>query len=220
MIKCVVFDAYGTLYDVFSVVKQGETEYPGHGEQISQIWRQKQLEYTWLRTLMNEYKNFWDITRDSLCFTLDSLHLPYSQQKIERLMEAYLHLEIYPEIISAMQLFRPRRMAILTNGNPEMINPLISKNGLAPFLDATLSADSVKLFKTRPEVYQLAVDFFQVNKDEVLFVSSNGWDVTGAKAFGFHVGWINRLGKPVEKLGFQPDYVMSNLLELAQKISG
>lgn len=218
MFKGIVFDAYGTLFDVFSLSQKCEKEYPGKGNEISKIWRQKQLEYSWLHTLMNWYENFWQITEDALCFSLKSLNLSYDTNKINQIMNSYFNLTIYEEIIQALQAFRPRKLAILTNGNAKMIDKLLIDTKLNKYLDGFLSADEVQLFKPRPEVYQLAVDYFNLDKSEILFVSSNAWDIAGAKSFGFTVGWINRLKNPPEELGFKPDYIVSNLLELVQKI--
>ncbi len=220
MIKGVAFDAYGTLFDVYSVAQKCEKEYPGKGAQISQIWRQKQLEYSWLRTLMDRYENFWEITKEALCYALEDLGLQYNQQKIENIMNSYLYLETYPEVAEALQKFRPYKLMILTNGNSEMLDQLLINTGVNKLLDEFISAHTVKLFKPKAEVYQLAVDCFKVNRDEILFVSSNAWDIAGAKSFGFTVGWINRLNKPTERLGFQPDYIVSSLLKLAQKTTG
>lgn len=218
MFKGVAFDAYGTLYDVFSVTQNCEIEYPGKGEEISKLWREKQLEYSWLHTLMGNYKNFWQITEDALCYALKSLGLLFDKNKIDKIMCAYFNLNTYPEVVEALQKFRPRKLAILTNGNAEMLDKLVVHSGLNKYLDVFLSADAVHVFKPKPEVYQLAVDSFGVNKSEILFVSSNAWDIAGAKSFGFTVGWINRLNKPSEQLGIHADYTVSNLLELVQKI--
>ncbi len=219
MFKGVVFDAYGTLYDVFSVAQKCEHEYPGKGDEISKIWREKQLEYSWLQTLMGHYQNFWKITEDALRYSLECSGLPYDENKINEIMSSYFNLNVYPEVIEALQKFRPRKLAILTNGNADMFDKLIAGTGLNQYLDEFLSADTVQLFKPKPEVYQLAVDSFEIGKSEILFVSSNAWDIAGAKSFGFTVGWINRLNKPFEQLGVQADYIVSNLLELAQKVA-
>ena len=218
MIKSVVFDVYGTLYDVFSVTKKCDCLYPGKGEQISKTWRNKQLEYTWLRTLMNRYENFWDVTKDALYYALDSLDLKYDSNKINDIMDAYLNLAPYPEVADALQKFQPRKLAVLTNGNTDMIDKLVVVTGLDKFFQGILSADTVQLFKPKPEIYQLAVDFTKTSKKEILFVSSNAWDIAGAKSFGFTVGWINRFNQPPEKLGVQADYIATNLLELAERI--
>lgn len=220
MIKGVVFDAYGTLFDTFSVAQECEKEYPGKGVQISQIWRQKQLEYAWLHILMDHYKNFWEITKDALCYALEELGLRYNEEKIKSIMNSYLYLKVYPEVVEALQSFRPNKLMVLSNGNPVMLNQLFINTGLSKLIDEFISADTVKLFKPKTDVYQLAVDSSKVKRNEILFVSSNGWDIAGSKSFGFTVGWINRLNKPVEKLGFQPDYIVSDLLELARMTKG
>ena len=218
MLKGIVFDAYGTLFDVFSVAQKCEKEYPGRGDEISQIWRQKQLEYSWLQTLMGQYKQFWNITEDALCYALKSLELFYNEDNIKSLMDSYYNLTVYSDVEEALQKFRPRKLVILTNGNAEMFDHLLVNTGMNQYLDGFLSADTVKLFKPRPEVYQIAVDYLGINKNEILFVSSNAWDIAGAKSFGFSTGWINRAHKPCEQLGVQPDYIVSSLLELAQKM--
>ncbi len=218
MIKAVVFDAYGTLYDVHSVVKKCEKIYPGKSVQISQIWRQKQLEYSWLRSLMDRYQDFWSLTGDALCYALDELNLQYSQETIEEILNAYLYLEPYPEVVEALQTFRPRKLSILSNGSPKMLNELANNTSLDIHFDAIISVDSLKMYKPKADVYNLAIENLGVKKNEILFVSSNGWDVAGSKSFGFIVAWLNRFNKPVEKLGIEPDYIVTNLVELANKI--
>lgn len=220
MIEGVAFDAYGTLYDVYSVERKCEEKYPGDGAAISRMWRQKQLEYSWLRTLMGRYESFWHVTQDALRYTLADAGLAVDEGAIEDIMQTYLKLDMYPEVFEALDALGPRKKVILTNGNPEMIEPLVERTGLAAHLDGCLSADEVGLFKTRPEVYQLAVERMGLEKEKVLFVSSNGWDVAGAKSFGFTVGWVNRAGKTAEELGVRADYVVSNLLELARAVAG
>lgn len=218
MIKAVVFDAYGTLYNVHSVIQKCEEFYPGKSTQISQIWRQKQLEYSWLRSLMGRYQDFLLLTGDALRYALEELSLQYNEETIKEILNIYLHLEPYPEVIEALEAFRPRKLVILSNGSPQMLNELIVNTSLNEHLDDILSVDSLKIYKPKPEVYTLAVENLGVRKNEILFVSSNGWDVAGSKSFGFIVGWVNRLNKPVEKLGVEPDYIVSNLMELAKKI--
>lgn len=218
MIEGIAFDAYGTLYDVYSVERKCEEEYPGSGAAMSRLWRQKQLEYSWLRTLMGRYADFWHVTEDALRYTLAELGLEGDEGKIAAIMATYLELEMYPEVIEAMARFGTRKKAILTNGNLGMIEPLVARSGLGAHLDACLSADESGLFKVRAEVYQLAVDHLGIARERLLFVSSNGWDVAGAKAFGFTVGWLNRRGLPPEELGVRADYEATNLLELAEMV--
>lgn len=215
MIKAVVFDAYGTLYDVHSVTRKCEECYPGKSREISLIWRQKQLEYSWLRTAMGRYENFWLLTEDGLRYALDELGLPIDEAIIAKILGQYLHLSVYPEVFEALSLFRPRKLLILSNGSPDMLDQLGKNTGVNAHLDGALSVDSLKMYKPRPEVYQMAADRLGMGKQEILFVSSNGWDIAGAKNYGFVCGWVNRMKKPVERLGATPDFIVSDLKELA-----
>ncbi|GMA64223.1 haloacid dehalogenase type II [Alicyclobacillus fastidiosus] len=219
MIEAVVFDAYGTLFDVFSVEEACNNAFPGYGKQISEIWRQKQLEYTWLRALMRQYRNFEEVNRDSLKYTLNHLKLQYDDTTVETLLNAYLSLEHYPEVAEALHAFQPRKLAILSNGTTHMLTTVVQNAGLTSYFDQILSVDPLQTYKPEPQVYQLAVSTLGVAKEHILFVSSNGWDVAGSKAFGFTVGWINRQNKTTEELGVQPDHVVRNLLQLAEVIS-
>ena len=192
-IKAVVFDAYGTLYDVQSVAAVTEATFPGYGEIITQIWRIKQLEYTWLRSLMRRYQDFSAVTRESLAYTLKVLGLKHDADVFERIMEKYLHLDLYPDAAATLAAMQPRKLAILSNGSPDMLNALVQGSGLADVLDATISVDPQKIFKPSPDAYALIESRLGVAPDEVLFVSSNPWDACGAKAFGLKVAWIERV---------------------------
>ena len=192
-IKAVVFDAYGTLYDIQSVADVTEQTFPGYGEIITQIWRIKQLEYTWLRSLMQRYQDFAAVTRDSLAYTLRVLGLAFEREAFERVMEKYLHLDLYPDATGALTALKPRQLAILSNGSPDMLTALVRNSGLAPLLDATISVDANKVFKPSPQAYALIGEVLGTGPDEVLFVSSNPWDVAGAKAYGLSVAWIERV---------------------------
>jgi 2-haloacid dehalogenase len=193
IIKAVVFDAYGTLYDIQSVAAITEDAFPGYGEIITQIWRIKQLEYTWLRSLMRRYRDFEAVTRDSLAYTLRVLGLQHDSGVFERIMEKYLHLDLYPDAAAALAAMRNRKLAILSNGSPGMLDALVRNSGLDQVLDATISIDAAKIFKPAPEAYALIEKMLGVPPGEVLFVSSNPWDACGAKAFGLNVAWIERL---------------------------
>ena len=192
-IKAVVFDAYGTLYDIQSVADVTEQTFPGYGEIITQIWRIKQLEYTWLRSLMQRYQDFATVTRDSLAYTLRVLGLAFEREAFERVMEKYLHLDLYPDAVGALTALKPRQLAILSNGSPDMLTALVRNSGLAPLLDATISVDANKVFKPSPQAYTLIGEVLGTGPDEVLFVSSNPWDVAGARAYGLNVAWIERV---------------------------
>ncbi len=192
-IKAVVFDAYGTLYDIQSIAETTEDAFPGYGDIITQVWRIKQLEYTWLRSLMARYTDFAAVTRESLAYTLRVLGLSYDSEAFERLMAKYLTLDLYPDAMAALAALKPLKLAILSNGSPDMLDTLVRNSGLDHLLDATISVDAKKVFKPSPEAYALIGEVLGTRPDEVLFVSSNPWDVAGAKAFGLNVAWIERV---------------------------
>lgn len=237
-IKAVVFDAYGTLYDIQSVAAITERAFPGYGEIITQIWRIKQLEYTWLRSLMRRYEDFSVVTRESLAYTLRCLGLKYDEAAFAGIMDKYLHLDLYPDALAALSAMKDRKLAILSNGSPDMLNALVKNSGLDRVLDATLSVDANRIFKPSPEAYTLIESRLHVPPDNVLFISSNPWDVCGAKAFGLNVAWIERVSPEamanacvnsdlvapltmfkairtqMDELGFAPDHRIHALSEL------
>jgi 2-haloacid dehalogenase len=237
-IKAFVFDAYGTLYDVQSVAALTERAFPGDGETITQIWRMKQLEYTWLRSLMGAYADFWTVTRDSLAYTLDVLGLSASEADIAKLAEAYNHLTPYPDSIAALDALADRRLAILSNGSPAMLDALVANSGLANRFEAVLSVDAAGVYKPDPRSYGLVEARLGLRPEQVVFVSSNGFDVAGAKRFGFRVARIARVSPaalhaeiaaaaPIpprtlfktlrmqeERLGEAPDWTIASLGEL------
>lgn len=192
-IKAVVFDAYGTLFDVQSVAAITDEAFPGYGEMITQIWRLKQLEYTWHRALMRRYEDFSIITRDSLVYTLRTLGLAYDSGVFERIMDKYLHLDLYDDARQTLADLRGYKLAILSNGSTGMLTALVRNAGLESMLDATISIDSKRTFKPSPEAYALVGERIAVLPEEVLFVSSNPWDAAGAKSFGFMTAWIERV---------------------------
>ena len=192
-IKAVVFDAYGTLYDVQSVAEITEEAFPGYGEIITQIWRIKQLEYSWLRTLMRRYADFATVTRDSLAYTLRCLGLEYDEDTFAAIVDKYRHLDLYHDAREALDALKGRKLAILSNGSAEMLNALVTNSRLDAVLDATLSVDPQGVFKPSPEAYTPIEAYLGVRPDEVLFVSSNPWDACGAKSFGLNVAWIERV---------------------------
>lgn len=212
-VDALVFDAYGTLYDVHSVVQRCESFFPGAGARLSQLWRAKQLEYTWLRSLMRRYAPFSTVTRDALAHACEALSLPLGAEQRDALMTEYLRLAPFPEVPKALANLKARK-AILSNGSPDMLEPLVRHSGLA--LEAVLSVDEVKVFKPAPEVYELAVRRLALPKERIGFVSSNCWDALGARSFGFTVFWINRGSAPLDRLGFQPDRTISTLTDLSE----
>jgi len=192
-IQAVVFDAYGTLFDIQSVAAVTEEAFPGYGEIITQIWRIKQLEYTWLRSLMRRYEDFSVITRDSLAYTIRMLGLEHDAATFEHIMDKYLHLDLYPDALVTLAALKGRKLAILSNGSSGMLNALVRNSALGHVLDATISIDSRKIFKPAPDAYTLIESTLRVRPAEVLFVSSNPWDACGAKSFGLNVAWIERV---------------------------
>lgn len=207
-----VFDAYGTLYDVHSVMRRCESFFPGKGAQLSQLWRAKQLEYTWQRSLMQRYLPFSTVTREALAYACEALRLELTAERMEALMSEYLMLSTYDDVASTLDRFQGRKLAILSNGSPDMLVPLVKNSGLP--LDAVISVDELKVYKPAPEVYALAVSKLNVPKERIGFVSSNCWDALGAKSYGFAVYWINRAGAPLDRLGFKPDGILSSLGDL------
>jgi 2-haloacid dehalogenase len=188
-----VFDAYGTLYDVQSVADVTEEAFPGYGDLITQIWRIKQLEYSWLRSLMRRYQDFSVVTRDALAYTLRALGLQHDDETFGRIIDRYLHLDLYPDALPALAALNDKKLAILSNGSPDMLKALVANTGLDRLLAATLSVDAHKVFKPSPEAYSLIEEKLAVKPADVLFVSSNPWDACGAKAFGLDVAWIERV---------------------------
>jgi 2-haloacid dehalogenase len=211
-LDALVFDAYGTLFDVHSVVRRCESCWPGKGQALSALWRAKQLEYSWQRTLMQRYRPFSEVTREALAYACEALGLQLSVAQMEALMGEYLMLSTYPDVNGALARLSGYKQAILTNGSPDMIEPLVQHSGLR--FDAVLSVDAVKLFKPAPQVYELASTQLTIPASRIGFVSSNCWDAMGAKSFGFTVYWINRAGAPVDRLGFQPDAILKSLGDL------
>ncbi len=242
-IKAVVFDAYGTLYDIQSVAAVTEQAFPGYGDIITQVWRIKQLEYTWLRSLMRRYEDFAVVTRESLAYTLRCLGLKYDASAFERIMDKYLHLDLYPDALASLAAMKDRKLAILSNGSPDMLGALVRNSGLDRVLDATISVDAKRIFKPSPEAYTLIEQTLHIPPSDVLFISSNPWDACGAKAFGLNVAWIERvtpeamalacinsetvapltmfkaIRTQMDELGLEPDHRIHALSELPDLIA-
>jgi 2-haloacid dehalogenase len=210
-----VFDAYGTLFDVHSVVQAGR-EITAEPMALSVLWRQKQLEYTWLRSLMGRYEDFWSVTEAALRHAIRRLGLTATEAQIGRLMGAYLSLACFPEVSAALARLAPRPCALLSNGAPRMLAAAVESSGLGAHLPHVLSVDAVKVFKPAPAVYALGPAALGIPARELLFVSSNSWDVAGAKAFGYRVAWCNRTGAPEEELDLAADITVSRLDQLPQ----
>ena len=211
-IRACVFDAYGTLLDVNSAARRCGDALGGAWEALAATWRSKQLEYTWLRSLMGDYADFERVTGDALDHALEWHGIAGAGLR-DRLMALYRQLDAYEDAVACLATLRARGLptAILSNGSPAMLEAAVSGAGLAPHLDAVLSVDPLGIYKPHPSVYRLACDRFGVAPGEILFVSANGWDAGGAARFGFRVAWLNRAGLPAERLGAAPAAVVDSL---------
>jgi 2-haloacid dehalogenase len=221
--KAIAFDAYGTLFDVFSVTALGEELFPGKGDALAQLWRVKQLQYSMLRSLMGRHRDFWRLTEDSLVYAARSLGLDLTPNRRQRLLDAYLTLAAFPDVRPGLTTLRQQglRLAILSNGEPRMLEAATRSAGIADLLDAILSVEEVKIFKPSPRVYQMAPERLEVRPAEMGFVSSNCWDVAGAASTGLRTFWIQRrAAEPPEELGFTADRTVSTITELATLLRG
>jgi 2-haloacid dehalogenase len=214
----VVFDAYGTLFDVHSVVTLANELFPGQGDALSQRWRAKQLEYSGTLSLMQRYEDFWDVTGHALTFACHALKLPCTASEHQRLMDSYLRLSTFADAPAGLAQLAGTTLAILSNGSPRMLGAAVSSAGLAGVFKRVISVDAIRVYKPDPRVYRLAADTLDVPPASVLFVSSNAWDVGGAKAFGFRTCWVNRDGAPPEELGLNADIAIRSLRELPQAV--
>ncbi|MGH7410731.1 MAG: haloacid dehalogenase type II [Candidatus Methylomirabilis sp.] len=214
-VKGIAFDMYGTLVDVGAVAEACKGIAPDPGVFTTQ-WRAKQLEYTFLRSLMGRYQDFWKLSQQALEFTIQRFGLLVSSEQQRRLLEAWLHPKPYPEVAAALPRLKERySLAVLSNGSPKMLRAGLQRTGLLPNFRWVISVDEVRIYKPSPKVYQLGVNHMKLKKEAILFVSSNSFDVAGAKSFGFRVCWINRTGAPLDRLGVKPDLVVSSFDELA-----
>jgi len=221
--KALVFDAYGTLFDVFSVGSLCEHLFPGHGKQLAQIWRRKQLEYTWLRSLMDRYRGFWVLTEDALVYSANSLKLDLTGAKRAQLMNSYLHLAAFPDVKPGLEKLKQigLRLAILSNGEPGMLAAAVESAGIGNLIDAIFSVDSVKIFKPSPRVYDRLPSDLNIDKAEIGFVSSNNWDVNGAGSAGLTTFWIQRSADEIsEELGYPPAHFVRAITDLHPLIAG
>ena len=218
-IQACVFDAYGTLLDVNAAAERCRGDLGDLAGPLAEIWRAKQLQYTWLSSLMGQHRDFRDLTERGLDYAMESLGLD-DQPLRTKLMDLYEVLDAYPEVPGMLDTLKQAGMktAILSNGTPGMLDAAATAGGIKADLDAILSIEEVGIFKPDPRVYQLAVEHLGVAKENICFVSSNGWDATGAAAFGFQVAWVNRAGVVAEKLGFEPKVVLNDLTGVADLV--
>lgn len=215
MVSVYVFDAYGTLFDVHAAIARHRVEAGPDANRFSEIWRTKQLEYTWTTTLAGQYLDFWTLTERALDYSF--ARVPSVDRALRaKLLDAYLRLNAFPDANAALAQLKKRglRLAILSNGSPRMLTAAVNASGLGELFDSVLSVDAVRVYKPRPEVYALVTDGFGVAPQDVAFISSNRWDVMGAAAFGFHPIWVNRARMPEEYADRPPDRVVDDLAEL------
>lgn len=211
--EAVLFDAYGTLFDVYSVGLLAEQLFPGRGDALAALWRDKQIDYARLCSMSGRYQPFWDLTRAGLRFAALRLGLALDAAGEDRLMNQYRHLSAFPENLGVLQTLQARgvRAGILSNGDPEMLAVALRSAGLSALINPVLSAHTVQRFKTDSAVYQLGPDALGLAARKILFVSSNGWDAIGATWFGYTTLWVNRAGGPLEQLGSSPTHTASHL---------
>jgi 2-haloacid dehalogenase len=214
-IRACVFDAYGTLFDFASAAESCRDVLGNMTETLTTLWRNKQLQYTWLRSLQGRHADFWQITGDALDYALDTLEIDKPGLR-ERLMGLYLQLEAFPDVRAVLDRLRRAeiRLAILSNGTPNMLSAIIEHAGLEDVFDAVLSIEEVGVYKTHPSTYQLAVDRLELQARAISFQSSNAWDAYAASAFGMRVVWCNRYGQRPERLPGKPDAEIASLAEL------
>ncbi|WP_270181493.1 haloacid dehalogenase type II [Alkalihalobacillus sp. CinArs1] len=214
--KAFVFDAYGTLFDVFSVIEKCEELFPSNGEAISQTWRKKQLEYSYLRQMMGKYRPFSEVTRDALRYAVAEAGQELTHQNEQALLDAYKELHVYEEVAEVLKELKAHNatIAIFSNGSHDMLDPLVEQSPLSEYIDHIISADDVKQYKPTPASYTHVIDSLGIKRDDVLFMSSNGWDISGAANFGFHTAWINRKEQPVEELSLPPTSIYHDLTGL------
>jgi 2-haloacid dehalogenase len=215
-IRACVFDAYGTLFDVNSAARAVQSTLGERWQPLAELWRSRQLQYTWLRSLGGRHVDFWQVTGEALDFAMAALKIEDGALR-ERLMGLYLQLTPYPEVGASLQQLKAlgMKLAILSNGSPHMLAAAAESAGIAELLDAVLSVEEVGVYKPHPKVYQLACDRLGLQAGEICFISSNGWDAYSAKAFGMRVLWCNRFGQAEERIPETPDAQIASLEEVA-----
>ncbi|WP_397546496.1 haloacid dehalogenase type II [Rhodothermus marinus] len=216
-LKALAFDAFGTLFDVHSVEEACEAVFPGHGTELGRRWRQKQLEYTWLRSLMGRYASFEQVTDEALRYAAASLGLELSSESRARLLQAYRALQPFPEVPDVLRMLSAKyTLVVLSNGAAAQLQALLRQHGLEQYVARVLSADAVRVFKPHPRVYALAEEALRLPRSAIGFVSANGWDVAGAAAYGYWTFRVNRQQMPEETLGFPAAAVGASLTELVR----
>lgn len=218
-IQAFAFDVYGTLFDVHSVKAACDEQFPGKGEQISQMWRTKQLEYFFIRQISNCYEDFSVVTRDALRYALAAADVTASNDVEDMLIATYAKLSPYEEVEDVLKQLQDKQTVVLSNGTADMLEQLIANASFTELFNELVSIDGVKQYKPSPAAYMHWFKTTDLKRDEVLFMSSNGWDIIGAKNFGFQTAWINRDGKPIEAMDVQPDAVYDDLTGILEWIT-
>lgn len=218
--QALLFDAYGTLFDVHSVIRNSGVGISGNLNGLSQLWRQKQLEYTWLRALVDRYEDFWHITEAALRTAVRLLSIEVTDSQVDSLMQAYLAPAAFPEVVSGLEGLKGLPLAILSNGSPAMLDAAARHSSLESYFAEIISVDRVRTYKPSPRVYELGTQTLKLPAAEILFISSNQWDAAGAKAFGYRVCWCNRSGVEMEDWGFAPDFTVSRLDQIGEILKG
>ena len=221
-VKAIIFDAYGTLFDVYSISALADRLFPGKGNALAELWRDKQIQYSQLRTMCSTYKPFWEVTQDALVFSCRKLGLDLGLEAQNMMMGQYAKLQAFPENLTVLRGLKAdgMKLAILSNGNQDMLAAAVANAQMEDLFSHVISVDTVKKFKTAPEAYQLGPDVFGLSTKNILFVSSNCWDVCGASWFGYTTFWVNRSKAPLEELGVRPAATgpdMKALLKFVQK---
>ena len=217
-IKVCVFDAYGTLFDVNSAAAKCKEKLGSKWEGFANAWRTTQLEYTWLRSLMKKHKNFWEITEDSLDHTMEAFKI--KKEMRNELLDLYKKLSPYPEVKECLEELKNKKiiMAILSNGTPELLKGLVESNNIQNYFDNIFSIESVGVYKPDSRVYEMPIKQYGCKPENICFMSSNTWDISGGGVFGYNAVWINRFNKAFDKLGYKPKFVINNLKELLKII--
>jgi len=227
MYKLIAFDAYGTLFDVYSMGQLAEELFPDHGQALSLMWRDRQIEYTRLVTMSDpnpngskHYLPFWELTIRSLRYVCKRLGLDLTASNEKRLMDQYAKLTGFSDSLEVLKTIKSKGLstAILSNGSRDMLATVVEANEMEPYLDKVITVEDVRLFKTAPQAYELLLKNFSVSKEEILFVSSNAWDALSAKWYGFDVFWVNRQGHPFEEIGEKPNYEGNSLSKVLEII--
>jgi len=218
-IEAVVFDAYGTLFDVHSVVQSAGEGISGDLGALSQLWRRKQIEFTWRRALMGQYRDFWDVTEEALQASATVLGVRPTPSQLSALMDAYLSPALFPEVPAALESLKGYTLAILSNGSPRMLEAAVRASGLDSQFAHIISVDQIKTYKPSRAVYGLGSETLKMPAQRILFVSSNAWDAAGAKAFGYHACWCNRSREKPDDLGFPPDFTVERLDQIEDYVA-